>query len=70
MPYKKLTTRKNDTLTYLKKFIGKNGFAPTLSEIAQEFGISRERAKHIVNALVTDKKIRKTTETCRNLELL
>lgn len=70
MPYKKLTTRKNDTLTYLKKFISQNGFAPTLSEIAQEFGISRERAKHIVNALVKDKKIRKTTETCRNLELL
>ncbi|WP_372364794.1 LexA family protein [Candidatus Uabimicrobium sp. HlEnr_7] len=70
MSYENLSTRKRDIFNYLKIYINKNGVAPYLSEIAKEFDISRERANHILKALVKDKKIRKTDEASRNIELL
>ena len=70
MSYQNISKRKHDTFAFIKNYINNNGFAPTLAEIAREFDISRERAKHIVNALVADKKICKTNDACRNIELL
>ncbi|WP_372364853.1 LexA family protein [Candidatus Uabimicrobium sp. HlEnr_7] len=70
MSYTNISIRKRDIFAYLKIYIKKHGMAPTLNEIAKEFGISRERANQILDILVTDGKIRKTNDAARNIELL
>ena len=70
MSYISISTRKYQILNYLKIYMKKHGIAPTLTEIANEFEISRERVNQVLDILVTDKKIRKTKDATRNIELL
>jgi len=42
----KLTPRQNEVLKWIKKFINKNGYAPTRQEIADWFKFNTNGAQH------------------------
>lgn len=49
---KKLTQKQADVLAHIKSYIKKNGFSPTIKEIAKHFDMFGGGAQGHINALV------------------
>ena len=62
-------TRKQQIFSYIQQSIAKNRYAPSLSEMAEEFHLSKTGVEHIIKKLVQDNKLQKTQEKIRNIKL-
>lgn len=66
-----LYKRQRQIVDFISQFIQKNGFSPTLAEIAQAIGVSSLATVHEhLQALIKKKIIRKYEGTIRGIELL
>ncbi len=66
-----LTSRQYEVLDFIKKFIAKNGFAPTIREIAQGVGIkSPSTAQDYLRKLVKEGIVTTANSKSRSIELL
>ena len=68
--YKLLIVRKKIALNFIKRFIKKNEYSPSLQEIANYSGITRPRAHQIVKELIADGKLKKAKGKQRGLTLI
>lgn len=65
----RLTPRKLQILTYVRDFARKNGYSPTLQELADELGVSKVTVFEHVEALEKQKLLRRSAHKARSLEL-
>lgn len=56
-------------LFFIRKYHVENGYTPTLREIGENFGMTKEGARHYVNKLVASGKILKDKYKLRGIEL-
>ena len=67
----KLTSRQEDILTAIKKFIAKNGFTPTVREIGEMLNLSSPATSHFhLNKLEEKGYIKRNKQKNRAIELL
>ena len=67
----KLTSRQEDILTAIKKFIAKNGFSPTVREIGEMLNLSSPATSHFhLNKLEEKGYIKRNKQKNRAIELL
>lgn len=56
-----IKAKKEKALAFIKAFIKKNGFAPTIQKVSEHLGYPhRTGAAHIINVLVKEGKIKKS----------
>ncbi|PTS73827.1 hypothetical protein DBR17_17930, partial [Sphingomonas sp. HMWF008] len=48
-----MTPRQQEVLDYVRDYIARSGYSPSMGEIAEQLGSSRPNATAIVNALVS-----------------
>lgn len=67
----KLTAQQNNVLAFIKCFISKNSFSPTIQEISTNFEFSSPNAAQChVNALIKKEAITATPNTSRSIVLV
>lgn len=62
----KLTERQTDTLIFIMNFILKNGFSPSLNEVAKGIFVSKPVAQRHITALITKGYLKHTPNTNRS----
>ena len=65
-----LTKRQDEVFEFIKSFIKKNGFAPTMAEIGESFDVSRQQAWNVCISLERKGKIRHDFDKNRGIEVL
>lgn len=65
-----LTPRQFEVLSFIDAYIRENGFAPTLVEIAGEWGVSKVTAYEHVDELVKKGVLERTPNVARGLRIL
>ena len=71
MKLNKLTNNQETILTFIKKFIAKNGYPPTVREIAAAVNLSSPATVHVhLSNLIEKGFIRRNKKNKRILELL
>ena len=71
MKHNKLTNKQESILTFIKKFIAKNGYPPTVREIATAVNLSSPATVHVhLSNLIEKGFIRRNKKNKRILELL
>lgn len=62
--------RRREIMRFIKSFIRKNGFAPSLREISEGVGVSKTAVQHHLAILQDEGKIRLTPGHYRSLQVL
>lgn len=65
-----LTEREKQTLAFIMSYIEENGEAPMLREIASFLGVSKERARQLVDHLAKKGLVKHEYHKVRSLEVL
>lgn len=65
----KMRSRKIAALDFIKRYYARWGYSPSHSEIAAELGVSRQRARELVEQLSDEKQIRVVAGKARGIRL-
>ncbi len=66
----RLTPNQLRVLRFIRKFVGENGYSPTMSEIAQGLGISKPTVQQYIEVLETKRAIRRQRYAHRSIEVV
>jgi repressor LexA len=65
----RLTPKKMEILQFVRDFVRKNGYSPTLQELGDHLGVSKVTVFEHVEGLAKQKLLRRSTYKARSLEL-
>lgn len=66
-----LSKKQNEILTFIKKYIAKNGYSPSVREIANSVGLSSPATVHVhLQNLISKGYLKRDNDTSKSLELL
>jgi len=65
-----LTIKQKERFDFIKEYIAKNGYAPTLKEIAEEFKTTNSAVYYILDALVKKEWIKREKYAERDIVII